>query len=117
MFSATPISPEERCGTNGERMEQEAHLAWLLGGTALPLALLAERTGPTTANAGRIHHAQAAIDFSTLLLNTKLLVCWTAQGPVWLEREIVAREATSLPYGAHLCRSIARGRSHVWQRR
>jgi hypothetical protein len=42
MFSAAPISPEERCGTNGERMEQDAHLAWLLGGTALPLALLAQ---------------------------------------------------------------------------
>src|SRR5450755_2631618 len=64
MFSAAPISPEERRGTNGERMEQDAHLARLLRGAALPLALLAHRAGTTTADAGSIHHAQASIGFS-----------------------------------------------------
>lgn len=69
-------------------------------------------------DAGAIHHAEASIDFSTLLLNTKLLVCWTTKRPVWLEREIVAREATSLPCGTHLRRSRARGRGGVrWRRR
>jgi hypothetical protein len=97
MFSAAPISPEERCGTNGERMEQDTHLARLLSGAALPLALLAHRAGTTTADAGSIHHAQASIGLSALLLDAKLLVCGAAQCSAWLEREVVTREATSLP--------------------
>src|SRR5258708_17075913 len=62
MSSPAPISPEERGRTNLERMQQHAHLARLCCLPAIPLTLLAQRTGATTANAGRIHHAQTAIN-------------------------------------------------------
>ena len=45
---------------NDKRMEQEL--------TPLPLALLAQRAGAATANAGGIHHAQASISFSAVFV-------------------------------------------------
>lgn len=117
MRPSTPVTPEERRGTSGQWMEQHADLARLLRGLPLPLTLLAERTGPTTADAGSIRHAQAAIGFSALLLDTKLLLGWTPKRPVWLECEIAARETTRFPSRAYLRRSIARDRSRVWRRR
>ena len=57
VFSPTPIPPEQRSRTHLERMQQHADLAGLCGGVAIPLALLAQPTGTTTANAGSIHHA------------------------------------------------------------
>jgi hypothetical protein len=93
----TPVAPEQRIRTDDEGMQQHADLTRLGGSAAVPLTLFAQGTGATTTDAGRIHHTQAAIDFSTLFLDTKFLVCWTTEGPVWLEREIVAREATSFP--------------------
>jgi hypothetical protein len=56
MLSATPILPEQGSRPHLERMEQDTDLAWLLGGTALPLTLLAEGAGTTTADTGSIHH-------------------------------------------------------------
>jgi hypothetical protein len=91
MFSAAPILPEERCGTNCERMEQDAHLAWLLGGTALPLALLAQGTRPTTANAGRIHHTQAPTTFSTPLMGNQRPPGWTPEGAERLGEESLSQ--------------------------
>jgi hypothetical protein len=88
--STNPVTPEKWRIPHSQRMQQNTDLARLLGGLALPLALLAQRTRTTPADAGFIHHAQAAIGFSALLMDTKLLVCWTAKGSVWLEREIVA---------------------------
>jgi hypothetical protein len=82
MNPSTPVTPSERFSPDYERMQQDTHLARLFGGAALPLTLLAQWAGTTPANAGPIHHTQTAIDFSTLLLDTKLLVCWTAKGPV-----------------------------------
>jgi hypothetical protein len=114
MFSAAPISPEQWCWTDAKRMQQHAHLARLGRRSAMPLALLTQPTGPTTANTGPIHDAQAAISLSTLLLGTKLLVSWAVERPIWLKGEVLAREATSLPGGAYLWRSIPSGRSGVW---
>ena len=74
MFFPAPIAPEERGNTNWERMQQHAHLTWLCRGTAIPLTLLAQRTRPTTANAGTIHHAQAPISFSALLMWDEFLI-------------------------------------------
>lgn len=114
MLSAAPIPPEQWCGTNGQWMKQQADLARLLRGMPLPLTLLAQRTGPATAYAGPVHDAQAALSFSVLFLDMKLLVGWTAKCPIWVEREIATREATGLPCRAHLWRrSIAGGRGHV----
>ena len=88
-LSAAPILPEKRRGANGERMQEYAHLAGLVRVAPVPLALFAQRARTATADAGSIDHAETAIDFSTLLLHTQLLVGWTAQRPVGLEREIV----------------------------
>jgi hypothetical protein len=97
VYPSAPILPEQRSRTNDEGMQEDADLTRLCSGVAIPLALLAQGTGAATANAGRIHHAQAAISFSTLFLDAKLLACWAAKGSIWLEGEIVTREATSLP--------------------
>jgi hypothetical protein len=71
----------------------------LRGGVALPLTLLAQRTRAAVANAGRIHHAQTAIDLATALLGMKRLSCWTAERPIRLEREVGSREASRFPGG------------------
>jgi hypothetical protein len=82
--------PEERLTSHRERVQENAHLARFVRGVPIPLTLLSFRTRTATADAGSVHHAQAAIDFSTLLLNTKLLVGWTMECPIWLDREISA---------------------------
>jgi len=61
MASATPVSPEKRFRPNNEWMQEHTSLARLRSGTAMPLALFAQWAGTATANAGAIHHAQAAI--------------------------------------------------------
>ena len=61
MNPSTPVMPLEGSGTDSHWMQEDAHLARLLGGGAIPLTLLAQRAGATTANAGRLDHAQAAI--------------------------------------------------------
>lgn len=68
MYSPAPIAPEERLIPNHERMQEHTHLTWLFGGAALPLTLLAQRTGATTANARRIHDTQTPIGLSAALL-------------------------------------------------
>src|SRR5437868_1372569 len=64
MVATIPVMPEQRSRPNDEGMQQHAHLARLRGGSALPLTLLAQRTGAATADAGRIDHTQAPIGFS-----------------------------------------------------
>jgi hypothetical protein len=78
-------------------MQQHADLARLCGGAALPLALLAQRTGTATADAGPIHDAQASIGFSALLMREKLLVSGAPQRPIRLESEVLARETPRFP--------------------
>ena len=90
MFSAAPILPEQWCGVRAKRMQQHADLARFCRGVTIPLTLLAQWAGPTTPDAGRIPHAQAPIDFATLLLDTKLLLGWTMECPIWLDCEIAA---------------------------
>jgi hypothetical protein len=79
VLSAAPISPEHRSGTHPERMQEHTHLARLRGSAAIPLALLAQGTGTTTADAGCIHHTQAPIGFSASLMGGKLLVSGATQ--------------------------------------
>jgi len=76
-------------------MQQHADLARLCCGVAIPLALLAQRTGTTTANAGSIHHAQAPIGFSALFMRDQLLGSLATQRPIGLESKVLSREATS----------------------
>jgi hypothetical protein len=68
MNPSTPVMPEKRLTPDNEGMQEHTDLTRLFGGAALPLALLAQRTGTTTVDAGAIHHTQAAIGFSTLLM-------------------------------------------------
>lgn len=88
--SSTPVLPEERRIPNDKRMEQDAHLARLARFATLPLALLAQRAGATTANASSIDYAQAAVGFLALLMRKQLLVSRAAQRPIGLENKILA---------------------------
>ena len=99
MLPPTPVLPENRLTANGERVQEDADLARFRGGTALPLALLAQQTGTATADTGSIHDAQAPIGFSALFLDPKRLPGWTAQHPIRLERKIGSGEAVSFPGG------------------
>ncbi|GHO80468.1 hypothetical protein KSD_82390 [Ktedonobacter sp. SOSP1-85] len=107
MLSAVPISPEQRRRTHPKWMQKYTYLARLRSSAAIPLTLLAQRAGTTTANAGSIHHTQASIGFSTLLMRVKLLVGRTPQCAIGLERKVLAGETARFPGQAHLRRSIA----------
>jgi len=95
MLSPAPVMPEERRPPNGEGMEEDTDLARLCCSSAIPLALLAQWTGTTTANAGSIHHAQAPIGFSALFMRDQLLGSLATQRPIGLESKVLSREATS----------------------
>src|SRR5258708_1731962 len=97
MKSPTPVTPEERSRSYGERMEQQAYLTRLGGGAALPLTLVAQRAGAATADAGRIHHAQAPISLSAPLVGAQGLPSRTAQRAIWLESKVSTREAALFP--------------------
>jgi hypothetical protein len=92
-----PVSPEERSRAYRQRMEQEAHLAWFGRGTPIPLALLAQRTRTTVANAGGIDDPQTAIAFSPSFMRDEDVACWTPQGPIRLEGKVGSGEAASFP--------------------
>jgi hypothetical protein len=97
MLSAAPISPEERCGTNSEWVEQHADLARLFGRAAIPLTPLTQRAGAAPMNAGSVHHAQTSIGFSAVLMRGQLLICRAAKRSIGLERKVLTLEATGLP--------------------
>lgn len=97
MKSPTPATPEHGRRPDDEGMEQHAYLARLPGGAALPLTLLTQQTGATTADAGRIDNTQTSIGLAASLMSRKQLPCWTAKRPIRLERKLLAREATCLP--------------------
>lgn len=66
--SAAPISPEDWGCSDGEGMQQETDLARFGRVPALPLTLLTQRTGATTADAGSIDQAQIPVGFWTPFL-------------------------------------------------
>jgi hypothetical protein len=68
VMPTTPVIPEERLISDHERMKQHADLARFGCDAAVPLTLVAQRTGTATANAGSIHDAQTAIDLKALLM-------------------------------------------------
>ena len=76
MNSSAPVSPQERSISNHEWMQEDAHLAWLRGVVAIPLALVAQRTRTATANAGSVHHTQAPIGFPAPLMPVILTGDW-----------------------------------------
>ena len=68
MHSATPVLPEKWLTPDAERMQEHTDLARLFGGAPIPLALLTQLTGTTTANAGGIHQPQAPLSLLPPLL-------------------------------------------------
>jgi hypothetical protein len=78
-------------------MQQNTDLARFCGGRAIPLTLLAQGTGPTTANAGSIDDAQTAVGFSTLFMGEQFLLGRATQCAVGLESKVLAREAARFP--------------------
>jgi len=106
VLPTAPVTPEHGLRSNDERMEQHAYLAWLCSGVPLPLTLLAQRTGATTADAGPIDHPQAPIGLSTLLMGYQQLVSRTTECAIWLESKVLPRETASFPGLAYNCRSV-----------
>lgn len=88
--SPAPIAPEQWGRTHLERMQQQADLARLCRGVAIPLALLTQWARTTTPNAGSIHDASASIGFSTVLMRGQFLISRTTQRPIGLEYKILA---------------------------
>ena len=85
-----------------------------LGCPAMPLALLAQGTGTTTADAGRIHDPQAPIGFSAPLVRKERLPSRTAQRPIWLLEKVATPEAALFPGQGRFRGSIPRdGRSAI----
>jgi hypothetical protein len=76
------------------------------GRAAIPLALLAQGTGTTAADAGCIHDAQASVGFSASLMGHQRLASRTAERSVGLESKVLPREATCFPGLAYHCRSV-----------
>jgi hypothetical protein len=101
-----PVAPEDRSSGHREGRQQHAHLAGPGGGSALPLALLAQHTGAATTDAGRIHHAQAPIGFSAVLVRNQRLSGWTAQRAIRLAEKVSPRETALFPGLGWFCRSI-----------
>ena len=64
-----PVAPEQGRRTNDERMQEYTHLARLGSSAAIPLTLLAQGTGTTTADAGCIDHTQTPIGFFAPFVN------------------------------------------------
>src|SRR2546421_8254457 len=97
MTSAAPVPPEQRSRSDREGMQEHAHLSWLRCRLSLPLALLTQRAGAATADAGGVHHTQAPIGFPTPLVCRQLLPGATAQRAIGLKGKVATREATSFP--------------------
>ena len=97
MMPTTPVIPEEWLISNHERMQEDAHLARLFGGAALPLTLLTQRAGTATADAGCIHHAQASIGFEASFMREQFLASQTTERAIRLKRKVGSCEAPRFP--------------------
>jgi hypothetical protein len=104
-----PVVPEQGSRTDDKWMQEYTHLTRLACFAAIPLTPLPQGAGAAMAEAGCIDHAQAAISFSAMFLDTKRLPGWTAQRPIWLEQKVGSGEAASFPGGRGGRRSIPRG--------
>jgi hypothetical protein len=93
LVSSLPVPPEERSRSHRQGMEQDAHLARFGRCAAVPLALLAQGTRTTGANAGSRDHPQTAISFSTVFLRGQCVACGTLERSIGLERKVSPSEA------------------------
>ena len=87
--SAAPIPPEQRRGTNPERMQQETDPTRLRGGFPIPLTLRTLWAAATIADPGAVKHAQTAIGLMALLSWAQGLARRTGQRPSGLKSEVL----------------------------
>src|SRR5216684_7290122 len=97
MLSPAPIPPEQRRGTNPERMEQYTDPTRLRGCFPVPLTLRTLWAAATIAYPGAVEHAQTAIGFAALLGWAQRLASRTVQHPVGLEGEVLPGETPHFP--------------------
>lgn len=109
LMASGPVPPEQRGRAYRQGMEEHTDLAWFGCGVSTPLALLAQRTGTATANAGTIDHAQAPIGFSAVLMWEERAPSRATQRPIRLEGKVGPSKATSFPGRRDGRRSIPRG--------
>jgi hypothetical protein len=95
--SATPIPPEQWRRPHAERMQQHTDLTRLGRRTTIPLTLPTKRAGTATVDARSIHHTQASIGFSAVLMRNQVLLCRAPKRSIGPQRKVLAREATCLP--------------------
>jgi hypothetical protein len=88
-------------------MQQHTHPAWLPSGAAMPLALLAQPTASTLADASRIDQPQATINLTTLFGRREGLPSRAMQGAIRLKDKVVPREAALFERQGHLGGRIA----------
>ena len=110
VLSCSNRAKPQRGSAHLARMQQHADLARLCRRSPIPLTLLAQSTGTTTADAGGIHHAQAAIGFRAPFVNRKGLIGRTAQRAIGLESEVLPGEAANFEGGSHGGLAIAMGK-------
>ena len=106
MVPTTPVTPSQGRRSDDEGMQEHAHPTRLGGGGAMPLTLFSQGTGTATADAGRIHDAQAPIGLYAPLMRNKRLASRTAQRAIRLEGKVLTREAALFPGQGHGCRSV-----------
>ena len=109
MRPATPVTPEDRSRTDRHWMQQHAHLTRFGRRPAIPLALLAQGTGTTTSDTGRIDHTQTPISFLAPFVCRKFLIGRTAQRAIVLEGEVLPRETANFEGGGNRGLAIATG--------
>ena len=95
--SPAPIAPEQRRGTNLERMQQDTDPTRLRGCLPMPLTLRTLWAAATIAYAGAVEHAQTTICFAALLGWAQRLASRTVQRPFGLEGEVLPGETPRFP--------------------
>ncbi len=97
LVSPVPVPPEQRSRSHRQGMKQDAHLARFRRCTAVPLALLTQRTRAAGPNTGPIDHTQALISFSATFMRQERVPSRAAQRPIWLEGKVSSCEVVSFP--------------------
>lgn len=110
VLPAAPVPPEQGSSSNARGVQQDTHPAGLCRGAIVPLALLAQGTRTTLANASGIHEAQDASTFAASLLHKEGGSGWATQGPIGFSGKVLSREAPTFPGQGHHRLDIAKHR-------
>lgn len=94
-------------GRDGKRPENCADPAWAFRALPISQALIAQKTGATTARSSGINDAERAITFWSAFLRIQRLICWATEGSIWL------RAKNSTGKSTHLCSFCPLGRTKL----